>query len=211
MKKSASIALLSALFIIAFAGCQPETQKNVEETAEDENKPAETQKTDSLTLEQAATTAITALKNEDMILLSSLASEKGVRFSPYAYINIDTDVVLEPEVLKNVQALSSTFVWGSYDGSGEPIDLPFGWYYEKFVYSKDFLNAPEIKYNEIIGRGNSINNLKEVYLNAEFSEYHFPGFDPQYEGMDWESLRLVFEKENNEYRLVGIIHDGWTI
>jgi UDP-N-acetyl-2-amino-2-deoxyglucuronate dehydrogenase len=31
------------------------------------------------------------------------------------------------------------------------------------------------------------------------------------EGMDWRSLRLVFEKKNDIWYLVGIIHDQWTI
>ena len=38
----------------------------------------------------------------------------------------------------------------------------------------------------------------------------FPGFDPQYEGMDWSSLRLVIEKYNSEWRLVDLIHGEWT-
>jgi (p)ppGpp synthase/HD superfamily hydrolase len=42
-------------------------------------------------------------------------------------------------------------------------------------------------------------------------EYHFSGFDPKYEGMDWRSLRLVFEEKDNIWHLVGIIHDQWTI
>jgi len=25
-------------------------------------------------------------------------------------------------------------------------------------------------------------------------EYHFPGIDPQYGGLDWRSLRLVFQQ-----------------
>jgi (p)ppGpp synthase/HD superfamily hydrolase len=29
--------------------------------------------------------------------------------------------------------------------------------------------------------------------------------------MDWRSLRLVFEKKNDIWYLVGIIHDQWTI
>jgi len=152
-----------------------------------------------------------ALKNKDMDTLSAMASESGVRFSPYSNINKTSDVVLEPIVLQNAYILSRTFVWGSYDGSGEPIDLPYGQYYDKFVYDKDFLNASQIKFNEIIGQGNTINNLKESYPDAEFVEYHFPGFDAQYEGMDWESLRLVFEKKDGNYYLIGIVHDGWTI
>ena len=42
-------------------------------------------------------------------------------------------------------------------------------------------------------------------------EYHFPGFDPQYGGLDWASLRLVFQEFEGRWVLVGIIHDEWTI
>jgi hypothetical protein len=59
--------------------------------------------------------------------------------------------------------------------------------------------------------GNSIDNSQEYYPGARIVEYYFPGFDPQYAGMDWRSIRLVFMEENNIWYLVGIIHDQWTI
>jgi len=42
-------------------------------------------------------------------------------------------------------------------------------------------------------------------------EYHFPGFDKKYEGMDWASLRLVLIEAKDGWKLVGIVHDQWTI
>lgn len=48
-----------------------------------------------------------------------------------------------------------------------------------------------------------------IYYN--YVEYHFPGFEKKYEGKDWKSLRLVFEKKNDRWYLVGIVHDQWTI
>ena len=40
-------------------------------------------------------------------------------------------------------------------------------------------------------------------------EYYFSGFDPQYGGMDWRSLRLVFAPHGEGWALVGIVHDEW--
>ena len=60
-------------------------------------------------------------------------------------------------------------------------------------------------------QGNSVNNLKEIYPNRHFIDYHFSGFDQKLKGMDWTSLRLVIEKQNGEYFLVAVIHDQWTI
>ena len=63
----------------------------------------------------------------------------------------------------------------------------------------------------LIGKGNTLNNIAQVYPNGEFVEFHFTGFDTQYEGMDWTSLRLVFEENNGTWFLIGIVHDQWTI
>ena len=51
----------------------------------------------------------------------------------------------------------------------------------------------------------------EYYQSAVVVEFYFPGFDPQYAGMDWRSLRLVFMQQGSDWFLVGIIHDQWTI
>jgi len=103
------------------------------------------------------------------------------------------------------------YTWGIYDGSGLFINLTPAEYYNKFIYDVDFINAPEISYNRIIGKGSTINNAFEVYPNTIIVEYHFSGFDPKYEGMDWRSLRLVFEEKDIVWYLIGIIHDQWTI
>jgi hypothetical protein len=103
------------------------------------------------------------------------------------------------------------YTLGIYDGSGLPINLTSTEYYNKFIYDVDFVNAPGISYNRIIGKGSIINNAFEVYPNTIIVEYHFSGFDPKYEGMDWRSLRLVFEEKDTVWYLIGIIHDQWTI
>src|SRR4030042_1438134 len=100
--------------------------------------------------------------------------------------------------------------WGLYSGSGEPIDLTFVDYYSQFVYDLDFANAPEISLNHRLGVSTSMDNIFAFYRSSLFVEYSFPGFDPQFEGMDWRSLRLVFMQDNDTWYLVGIIHDQWT-
>jgi hypothetical protein len=157
---------------------------------------------------KTAQEVILALKNKDMIKLAGFVHpQKGVRFSPYAYVDFKADLVFSRSQVENLFKDKTKYLWGYYDGSGEPINLTFAEYFEKFIYDRDFLNAKKISYNQTIGKGNTINNSFEVYPGAVIIEYHFPGFDPQREGTDWESLRLVFK----EGHLVGIIHDLWTI
>jgi hypothetical protein len=162
-------------------------------------------------VEQRGEEILTALKNNDTIMLSKYVHPvKGVRFSPYTNVK-EGDQVFTPEMVKMGPTFSRTFIWGAYDGSGQSIDLPFGQYFEKFVYDHDYLNAEKKSVNEPIGSGNMINNVSEFYPGATILEYYFSGFDPQYEGMDWASLKLVLEKYNDEWYLIGVVHDGWTI
>ena len=79
------------------------------------------------------------------------------------------------------------------------------------MYDADFLNAPEISLNKTVSKGNSLNNIDSVYKNCVYTEFYFPGFDKKYEGMDWKSLKLVFKKANNNFYLIAIVHDQWTI
>jgi hypothetical protein len=154
---------------------------------------------------------IQALKNQDMLALSGYVHPvNGLRFSPYAYVK-DSDLVFPADKIAVLMSDSTQYSWGLYDGSGLPIDLTFAEYYSKFVYDVDFANAPQVELNQRIGVGNSMDNSQEFYPGAMIVEYHFPGFDPQYQGMDWRSLRLVFMDYNNTWYLVGFIHDQWTI
>ncbi len=161
-----------------------------------------------------ARAAIAAIKAADWSTIASLAHpDKGVRFSPYAFTRTggDGDVVFWSTRLRAGFTDRHVYTWGSHDGSGEPIRLTFEEYYRKFIYNADFAAAPVVTYNRIAKSGNTRVNIHEAYPNAQYVEYHFPGFDPQREGMDWQSLRLVFEEKAGNWFLVGVIHDQWTI
>lgn len=155
---------------------------------------------------------LTAFKNGDFAKLSTyIHPDKGVRFSPYAYVNNNADQKFTASQIKGMAGSTTVYNWGSYDGSGKPIELTFSEYVKKFVYDQDFLQAKQVSFNHPIGTGNTQNNAAKVYPNATIIEYHFPGFDPKVEGMDWKSLRLVFEQKNGVWYLVGVIHAQWTV
>ncbi|MEX2591982.1 MAG: hypothetical protein WD426_04350 [Anditalea sp.] len=109
------------------------------------------------------------------------------------------------------EELNKQVKWGNYDGTGKDILLTPGEYFNKFVYDVDFLNAEQTLVNEMIGEGNSLNNLETVYKGADFTESYFSGFNGKYEGMDWRSLRLVFRRDQGKMFLIAIVHDQWTI
>ncbi len=156
--------------------------------------------------------AIRALDSKDTKKLSELIHpDKGVRFSPYSHVDTEKDLTFSASQIEDIFYNQNKFVWGSYDGSGDPIELTFEEYFKKFIYDKNFKGASQISYNKLLGKGNTLVNIKEAYPEGNFVEYYFPGFDPQYSGMDWECLRLVLENKNGTWYLVGILHDQWTI
>ncbi len=161
-----------------------------------------------------AAEAIMALKDRDLDSLSSLIHpDLGVRFSPYATVQTGAggDLVFSASEARGLLADPSVYHWGTYDGSGLPIDLTFREYHEEFVYSADFVRPDVVGFNERVGQGNSIDNIASAYPDSVMVEYHFEGFEPEYAGMDWQSLRLVFLEQDGSWYLVGVVHDQWTI
>jgi hypothetical protein len=164
-----------------------------------------------LTIEEAADVVINALADKDLATVADFVHpDLGVRFSPYTYVENDHQVFL-PDELPELVGSDEIFLWGYYDGTGDPIELTFDDYYEAFVYSADFANPEEMAVDEELGWSSMINNIADFYPGSSFVEYHFSGFEEEYGGMDWASLRLVFIEENGTWFLVGIVNDQWTI
>jgi hypothetical protein len=143
-------------------------------------------------------------------LVDLVHPELCLSFSPYSYLHPERQIFCRTE-LENGSKSADLLLWGYYDGSGEPIYLSFKEYHEKFVYDQDYFHAPIIGFDTEVSSGNSINNIQEVFPNGMMIEYNFPGFDPQYGGMDWRSIRLVFVQMGSDWYLTAIIHGEWTI
>lgn len=163
-------------------------------------------------IEKTSEAVIKAISEKDMKTLAEFVHpEKGVRFTPYTYVSPEQDMVFYRSQIKNFFEDDQTYTWGIYDGIGEEIVLTPAEYYDMFIYTSDFMNAEEIGYNTVLSTGNMLENQFEVYENPIIVEYYFSGFNPEYEGMDWQSLRLVFEEYKGQWLLTGIIHNQWTI
>ncbi|WP_138755139.1 hypothetical protein [Paenibacillus sinopodophylli] len=162
------------------------------------------------TPEAAAAAIISLLKGEDLQSLAAyIHPNKGLLFSPYAHIDTASAKIFPAASLP---ALTDTTIYhfGEYDGSGEPIDLTFKQYYDQFVYDKDFLDAETVGSDEILGTGSMKVNIKELFPESYMMDYHFSGFNEQYEGMDWASLILVLEEWDGAWYVSAIVHSQWT-
>jgi hypothetical protein len=161
-----------------------------------------------------ADSAVAAIARRDWPTLATLVHpERGLRVSPYGYLPPagECTVTLTAAEVAALTSDTTTRCWGHFDGSGEPMRLPWPAYYERFVYDKPYRDARRGAPNERLGHGNTLHELPGALgADAAFVEYHVPGTE-QYGGMDWGSLRLVFAPHAGAWRLVGLVHDQWTI
>lgn len=163
-----------------------------------------------LSLEETAEIIINALADKDLETVAKYAHpEKGVRFSPYTFVE-ESHLVFSSDELPKLVDTDKVFTWGVFDGSGDPINLTFDDYYDRFLFSADFSNPEEMAINKELGWSSMINNIADFYPGSSFVEYHFSGFIKEFDGMDWVSLRLVFIEENDTWYLVGLVNDQWT-
>ncbi|NLY29430.1 MAG: hypothetical protein GX047_02240 [Firmicutes bacterium] len=221
------LLLLALLLILTLSACvqglldrsPDERPSNEEQRAEEPRKKAALPASQlppidaKRIIEERATEALKIIKERDFAALAERVHPSGVRFSPYSYVDVSEngDLVFSPEQVRAFEEDDTTYTWGHYDGTGFPIELTPREYFDEFVYTADFINAENVSYNETLGVGNTLENQFEVYPDAIIVEYHFSGLDPQYGGMDWQSLRLAFEELEGDWYLVGVIHNQWTI
>lgn len=154
---------------------------------------------------------LAALKAKDGAALAKLVHpKKGVRFSPYGFVETDGGVVVQADQLPAALTDPKKLVFGSYDGSGQPIELSLGEYWAEFVWDVDF-TAGKLVLDPKDAHGNTVPNHKEVWPGSQTVELFLDGAEPENDGMDWRALRLVFETHEGALYLVGIVHDQWTI
>ena len=75
------------------------------------------------------------------------------------------------------------------------------------MYNKNFIDADKIGYNEIIGVGHYIDNIKEVYPDSQFVEFYKIDSGSDSKITMWHSLRVVFQEYKQKLYVVAIVRD----
>lgn len=205
--------ILYALLLVLFNSCNNQSESKTDTPIADTSKSVNegvSNLSQQDSIKATGREVLTLLKTHNYQELVKYFASEGVIFSPYGFIDTVNSKKLTPEDFLESTNKKWLLTWGNFDGTGEPIKLTLPDYLKKFVYNADYLNAEAVGFDEVMKQGNSINNLKNIYPNHHFIDYHFSGFEQKYNGMDWTSLRLVFEKQNGQYFIVAIIHDQWT-
>ena len=151
------------------------------------------------------------IKDDDFTALSKVVHpEYGVVLSPYATINLATDRRFSAEQIASLDSDTNIYVWGVYNGRGEPIELTPVDYFAEFVPASDFFDAKIIGINQIVRSGNALENITDVFPNVQFLDFHLSS-EELMEEFAWSSLRLGFEEHNGYFRLVAIVYSKWTV
>ena len=136
--------------------------------------------------------------------------ENGILFSAYATVSPDTDCTFSPDEVVKFASDNTKYIWGMYDGIGEPIELTPAEYFDRFVFDVDFTKCENFGINEVLRVGNALENIGEAFPDGVYVDCHLP--DPYEEGgPDWHSLRLVFEEYDGKLMLTAIVHNEFTV
>ncbi len=214
---------IASIFLVALISCNPQQEKKVESTeVVVANADTAAVTVPEVKVEEpviSTDSSLTLLTKEILLELKNknyesfakyIHPEEGCLFSPYGFIDTVNSVVLKPADFIKALKNDNKITWGSYDGSGDPIDKTPKTYLQNFVYNADFLNAKQFAVNKILASGNSLNNIPKVFPGLNFTESYFPGFKKENQGMDWTTLRFIFKKYGEKYYLRAVIHDQWT-
>ena len=159
-----------------------------------------------------AYTVLENIRDDDFEALSGVVHPRfGVVFTPYTTVNLITDRRFSTAEVAAMGANTTTYIWGVRNGTGEPISLAPAEYFEQFVRAEDFLGSAIVGVDQIVRTGNALENIKEVFPEVRFVDFHLTGSEEDTYGInDWRSLRVGFEEYEGALKLVVIIHSTWT-
>ena len=168
--------------------------------------------TENFPLLNAACAVNRAIQRQDYTVLASyIHPSRGVTFTPYSTVDFNMDITFTPDQVKNLPQDQTVYTWGIEDGRGDPIQMTAMDYFARYVYDADYTQATEIGIDRIMTGGNALENLADAYPGCRYVDFSFPSADPVNDGLDWSSLKLVFQPEDDLWYLVGVVHGEWTI
>jgi hypothetical protein len=165
----------------------------------------------SAELVENAFAVVTCLKQEDFAALASwVHPEKGILFVPYSTVLPERNLHFTAAEVRRFSSDKNVYIWGVTDGEGAPIQSTPVDFFRQFLNNRDYAGASVIGVNTLVKTGNATENVAEAFPEARFVELNIPMLDPAQEGLDWSSLKIVFENLHGESKVVAIIHSQWT-
>ncbi|MEA3640499.1 MAG: hypothetical protein VBE63_11205 [Lamprobacter sp.] len=161
----------------------------------------------------AANQVLMALRTGDFNRLSEQIHENtGVGMSPYSRNLTELFVVkFNREQVIAFDDDETLYLWGRYDGIGDPIRLTAKSYFKEFVYDIDYSSMAKVY---VIPSEKKIpaefSALRAAYPHASIVHYHYQGSEDVAHN-DFRDLLMLFDQIDNRWFLIGISHGERTI
>ncbi|MEL6134390.1 MAG: hypothetical protein AAFR59_13595, partial [Bacteroidota bacterium] len=182
------------------------------QASEQSRSVAPAQEAAPLSVKDVSQVVLTALKDKDWNTVADhVHSGLGVCFTPEVYVS-EKDQILQADQLRSAAFRDQKRNWGNVYGEESDTErlMTLDEYYDAYIMDVDFTQAAEVNFDQDVQRGNSINNARTAFEKPYIVEYYIPGINPDFGGMDWRALRLIFAEDGDKWGLVGIIHAEWT-
>ena len=141
----------------------------------------------------------------DRAALAEYVGPNGLLLSPDGFVSND-DVVLSAD---DIAMSGPSRIWGVEAGSGASIEMTVDDYFEWLRGSTALTSTEVTSYDAVVGQGSTINNIDQFFPGSSTVEYHHGGTS-YYGGLDWESVRFVFDLGGDAPVLLAIVSDAWT-
>ncbi|MCX6807379.1 MAG: hypothetical protein NTZ80_01030 [Patescibacteria group bacterium] len=147
------------------------------------------------------------IAKKDFQTLSTLIHPwKHLRFSPEPIIEEGTDLTFTSDDIAKISSDSRTYLWSKSKSFRKPLLLNFDEYWNQFVYDHDYLNASEKPVFRNLSNDSKQDIFAKIYPNAEAYDYYFSDSGSNVRNLNQTSLRLVFDKYEDNWTLVAIAH-----
>jgi len=164
------------------------------------------------TLVGAAHDALRAFSAHDADALAALVHPtKGVRFTINAHVDVKADVVMQRAQIADFWTSAKIYRWGVQDATGDPIRSTPAAFSKSYLNDRDYVRDSVLTVNADRGSGTILSNIAEAYPGSSHVEFFIePTMAGGQPGNDWAALRLVFERLDGKWYLVGVVHAAWT-
>ncbi|AQQ51999.1 S-layer homology domain-containing protein [Planococcus lenghuensis] len=157
---------------------------------------------------ETANDILVYLENENFDAVEDYVDDEGLTFCPFAGGCIDDGgVTMTEEEVEDFMDNTTTYLWGYEAGSGFEINLTPAGYYDKYLMNASY-EEKEMYGRE--GHPSTRELVRKAFPEGTVVEFYYPGTE-EYGYMDWQSLNMVFEEEQNgEWTLIALVNDRWT-
>lgn len=150
------------------------------------------------------------IARRDFHALAARIGAAGLLLSPYLSL-AEGRVLLSADELRACATDPRIRHWGNRDGSGEPIRLTCGAYFDRYVWTADFTRIRQTSFNRPLTAGTERDDHLARFPNAIIGWRFMPEhYDRRGGHHPWQSLHLVFVREGGAWRLAAIARGTWT-